>query len=424
MNQTILKKRLTNCLMKLPLAERKATIQRLKWLGKARDSQLPPKKKHDVWLVMSGRGWGKTRTAVEEVWWHCYNNPGTRFGVICATKDDVRKTAFDGESGFFSVIPPEIVLNENKQLHQIEFINGSKIEGFSAEEPRRLRGPQFHAAWCDELAAWQYQEAWDMVEFCVRLGDKTRIIVTTTPRPIEIVKRLVNDPRTIVTRGSTFENKDNLSPIMIKRMLERYEGTRLGRQELHGEIIEDVEGALWTHQMIQDCHRDIENDGSIRTVVGIDPAVTSKETSDETGIIVASKIAQSRFIIHDDLSGRYTPDGWAEKAIWAYDKYSADAIIPEVNNGGDLVIDIIRKKRPNIKIKPVRATKGKYVRAEPISALYEQGKVFHIKKFERLEGQMTSYVPGITTSPDRMDALVWALTDLSGIIKEFSYGIV
>lgn len=365
-----------------------------------------------------------TRVAVEDCWWDCWCKPNVRYGVVCATASDTRKTAFDGESGLISRIPPEIIENYNKSLLEIRLTNGSLIQGFSADEPNRLRGPQFHFVWVDELAAWRYMnEAWDMLMFCLRLGDETKINITTTPKPVSLLKELVKDKDSNVIRGSTFENAANLSKIQLKKLKEKYEGTRIGRQELYAEILEDVEGALWNNKMIEEA-QGLEMEDCYRICVAIDPAISSNTSSNETGIVVCGK-GNTRYGVLDDVSGVYTPNEWASKAIHAYDKWNADFIVAEVNQGGDMVESIIKNKRANIKVKKVHATKGKYKRAEPIAALYEQSMVYHLSIFDKLNAQLTTYVPGIDTdtSPDRMDALVWGLTELSGS-KLFQIAIV
>lgn len=366
-----------------------------------------------MWLA--GRGFGKTRTAVEDSWWDCWRYPSIRYGVICATSNDTRKTAFDGESGILACIPHELIENYNRSLLELRLINGSLIQGFSAEEPDRLRGPQFHKAWADELASWRYpQETWDMLMFCLRLGEDTTINITTTPKPTKLLKELINSRNSYVISGSTFENEKNLSKIQLIALKDRYEGTRLGRQELYAEFLDDVEGALWTLALLEHSHKPIDVKDYERIVVAIDPAVSANKNSDETGICVASLSTCGKFIVLEDASGRYTPTEWAELAVKLYYKYSADCIVGEVNNGGDLVESNVRTFDKNINFKQVRATRGKIKRAEPIAALYEQHKVFHIKYFDKLEEQMTMYTGKETEdSPDRLDALVWALTELN-----------
>lgn len=395
---------------------------RLNWLKTARPNQIPldtEGKLYHIWLA--GRGFGKTRTAVEDMWWDCWINPGIRYAVVCATLSDTRKTAFDGESGLTACCPYELIEDYNKALLEIKLINGSIIQGYTAEEPQRLRGPQFHRAWADELAAWRYsQETWDMLQFCLRLGNKPKVNITTTPKPIKLLKYLVSSEKSLLIKGSTFDNSDNLADAQLEALRERYQGTRLGRQELEGEILEDIEGALWNLSLLEHAHNLSKNVFDYdRVVIAIDPAVSCNEDSSETGIVVAAKMVNGKYLVIEDASGIYTPNEWGELAVKLYDKYQADCVVGEVNNGGDLVENNVRTHDPNINFKQVRATRGKVKRAEPIAALYEQHKVVHLKYFDDLETQMTEYT-GIKTdeSPDRLDALVWALTELSNKTKK------
>ena len=277
-----------------------------------------------------------------------------------------------------------------------------------------MRGPQHHGAWCDELAAWEKTEAWDQLQFGLRLGKYPRTVITTTPKPIPLLKSLLKRDKIEVTRGSTFENKANLAPSALAELEFRYSGTRLGRQELYGEILDDVEGALWTRDMIERARiRADEVPPLIRIVVAIDPAVTSGEDSDDTGIVVAGMSADNQFYILDDRTVHTTPEQWARTAVGAYDDWKADRVIAETNNGGDLVEMVLRNVSPHIPVTKVTASRGKRVRAEPISALYEQGRVHHAGAFPQLEDQLCQWIPDSGESPDRMDAMVWALAELS-----------
>ena len=293
--------------------------------------------------------------------------------------------------------------------------NGSRIKGFSAEKPDRLRGPQHHGAWCDELAAWARPETFDQLQFGLRLGQNPQVIVTTTPRPTKIVKEILKDPETTITRGSTYENKDNLAASTLITLQNKYENTRLGRQELFGEILDDNPGALWTRAGIDAARIKIESlPPMTRVVVGVDPAVTNNENSDHTGIVTCGMTADGHYYVLEDSTIKASPQEWATVAVNAYEKHKADRIVAETNNGGDLVIHLLQQVKPTVATKKVTATRGKSLRAEPIAALYEQGRVHHVGYFGDLEDQMCEYEPGVTTdSPDRMDALVWALTELS-----------
>lgn len=350
---------------------------------------------------------------------YALKNPGAQCAVVVPTFGDIRRVAFGGVSGLLSIIPRECLLagrgqGYNASSAEIKLFNGSKIMGFSAEEPERLRGPQFHRAWCDELAAWKYPEAYDQLMFGLRLGERPQCVITTTPKPTPIIKGLMSRDDVMITRGSTFDNAGNLAPAALKALEERYAGTNLGRQELYAEILDETEGALWSFRMIEEMRLRPEAVPELsRAVVGIDPAVTAGESSDETGIVVAARDKDNRFYVLEDISGKYSPDEWARKAVEMYYKYEADRIVAEVNNGGDMVGRMIRMVDNNVPYKAVRATRGKILRAEPISALYEQKRVHHVGTFGKLEDQMTTFTQNARFSPDRLDALVWALTDLS-----------
>jgi len=367
-------------------------------------------------LILAGRGWGKTRTGAQDIAFYGLTRPNSRIAIVTPTFGDGRDTCIEGVSGLLGCLDPDSIENWNRSIGELTLKNGTVYKTFSSEQPDRLRGPQFHRAWCDELGSWKNPEAWDQLLFGLRLGVKPQVIITTTPKPTTLIKELVNNKDSLVTRGSTFENQDNLAESAVKKLKEKYEGTRLGRQELFAEILEDVEGALWNRDMISKAllKSTEEVPTLVRTVVAIDPAVTQNKLSNETGIVVCAKGFDEKFYVIDDVSGKYTPDSWAKIAVETYYKYEADKIIAEVNNGGDLVERVIRTIDNNVSYGSVRATKGKYLRAEPISALYEQQRVKHIKPFQFLEDQMANYNPlTFAGSPDRLDALVWGLTELS-----------
>ena len=389
------------------------------WLKTARTKQLEPSGEFNIWLILAGRGWGKTRTGAQDIALYALRNPNSQCAVVAPTHGDLRRVCFGGPSGLLSIIPPDCFINNDEakgysaSTSEIRLFNGSKIVGYAAINPDRLRGPQFHRAWCDELAAWRYPEAFDQLMFGLRLGQYPKCLITTTPKPTKIIKELVTRDDVSVTRGSTFENVDNLAEAAVANLKLRYEGTTLGRQELYAEIVDDIEGALWKMSLIDDTRVSEKPENLRRIVVGIDPAVTSNEYSDETGIIVAGVDHQNNYYILDDVSGKMSPDSWAKKAVHSYYNWEADRIVAEVNNGGDLVERIIRTVDKNIPYTAVRASRGKMVRAEPVAALYEQHRVHHIGVFADLEDQMISYTGERMSSPDRMDALVWAITDLS-----------
>jgi phage terminase large subunit-like protein len=273
----------------------------------------------------------------------------------------------------------------------------------------------------DELAAWRYPEAFDQLMFGLRLGTNPQCVITTTPKPLPLLKNLIERKDVHVTKGSTFENEANLAASALQMMKERYQGTALGRQELYAEILEDMEGALWTRSMIEQTRLSSETERELtQIIVAIDPAVTSHDNSDETGIVVVGKDSNNEYYVLEDLSGRHSADNWGKIAIRAYYEWEADRIVAEVNNGGDLVERLIRSIDMNVPYRSVRASRGKMVRAEPISALYEQKRVHHIGVFEELETQMCTYTGQNNPSPDRLDALVWGLSELSksqGIIN-------
>lgn len=388
------------------------------WQLEARYSQLPPEGDWNIWLILAGRGFGKTHTGARDAALFALQNPQSQVAVVVPTFGDIRRVAFGGPSGILNFLPKELLLQGRGQGYnatgqEIRLWNGSKIMGFSATEPDRLRGPQFHHAWCDEIAAWRYPETFDQLMFGLRLGEDPKCTITTTPKPTKLVKSLLTRKRTCITRGTTFENRANLAEAAIQQLEERYGGTRLGRQELYAEVLEDVEGALWNYQMIEDERMKMDEIPEMqRVVVGIDPAVTHSADSDETGIVVAGRGVDDRFYVLSDRSIKASPDGWMREAIDAFYLHDADKIIAEVNNGGDLVERLLRTIDSNVSYKKVTATRGKMVRAEPIAALYEQKRVSHVGNFDILETQMCEYA-GEGKSPDRMDALVWALTELS-----------
>jgi len=400
------------------------------WLKTARSKQLQPKEEHYIWLILAGRGWGKTRTGAQDIALYALRNPNSLCAVVAPTHGDLRRVCFGGNSGLLSIIPEQCYLQSSdakgysSSVAEIRLDNGSKIIGYAAIEPDRLRGSQFHRAWADELAAWRYPEAFDQLMFGLRLGKNPQCVITTTPKPSKVIKDLLARKDVYVTTGNTFENQENLADTALAMLKERYEGTTLGRQELYAEIIEDFDGALWSNRMIEETRLPEDTDRELRRiVVAIDPAVTANANSDETGIIVVGTDFAGRYYVIDDFSGVYTPDKWARLSVDAYYDYQADLCVAETNNGGDLVERLIRSVDPSIAYRSVRATRGKMTRAEPISALYEQKRVHHIGYFAELEQQMISYTGETNASPDRLDALVWGLTELSKSRGEVNWRI-
>jgi len=386
------------------------------WPLKGRDNQRPPEGDWRVWLLLAGRGFGKTRTGAEFVRRQVSSHRARHIALVAPTAADARDVMIEGESGLLAVATRKQRPIYEPSKRRLTWPNGAIATTYSADEPERLRGPQHDLAWCDELAAWRYPEAWDMLMFGLRLGTDPRAVVTTTPRPTKLIKALVADPKVVVTHGTTYENAENLAPGFLEQIVRRYEGTRLGRQELDAEILEDVPGALWGHGMI-DAARIMSVPQLTRIVVAIDPAAGSGEHSDETGIVVAGKDAGGHGYVLADLSGRYTPTEWARAAIAAYRTHGADGVVAEVNNGGEMVEATIRIVDPSVAFTAVRASRGKVARAEPVAALYEQGRVHHLGALARLEDQMCCFAHDFDRdtagySPDRVDALVWALTEL------------
>lgn len=381
------------------------------WSFWARPEQLTPEGDWRIWLILAGRGYGKTRCGAE--WVHeQIENGKMRIALVGETKADVRDVMVEGESGILATAQ-----RKNRPLYEpskrrLTWPNGAIAVCYSGDEPDQLRGPQHDGAWLDELSKYRYAEdTWSNLDLGLRLGENPQVVITTTPRPIKILKDLVNDPATHLTKGSTYDNLHNLADSFAQRIIARYEGTRLGRQELHAEILDDIVGALWQRAFIEDHRLKNAPDYFERIVVGVDPAITAGEEADETGIIVCGKLGDRGYII-DDVSGKFSPQEWAIKAIQTYYKFNADRIVAEVNQGGDMVEHTIRTVDKNVSFKAVRASKGKILRAEPIAALYEQGRVHHCGNFAQLEDQLCTYTHETRESPDRLDALVWGLTDL------------
>jgi predicted phage terminase large subunit-like protein len=386
------------------------------WRFWARPSQLPPENAWRVWLLMAGRGFGKTRTGAEWVRAQVEEGRARRIALVAPTAADVRDVMIEGESGLLAIAPDHCRPEYEPSKRRLTWPNGAVATCFSAEEPDRLRGPQHDAAWCDELASWRHAETWDMLMLGLRLGADPRCVVTTTPKPIRLLRQLLGDSGVVVTRGSTWENRDNLAPAFLAEIVRRYEGTRLGRQELEAELLDDVPGALWTRAAIDRAKVSIAP-ALRRVVVAVDPALSAGEDSDETGIVVAALGQDGQGYVLDDLSGRFPPHGWARRAVAAYHAHKADRVVAEVNNGGDLVEATIRMIDAGASFRAVHASRGKAVRAEPVAALYEQGRVHHVGSFPALEDQMCAFAPSfdrhaVGYSPDRLDALVWALSDL------------
>jgi phage terminase large subunit-like protein len=393
------------------------------WRAVGRPEQLlPPGVLWLVWLILAGRGFGKSRTGAEAVLEWVKSGKCRRIALVGPTAGDARDVMVEGESGLLAVSAADGFPAEYEpSKRRVTWPNGAIATLYSAEEPDRLRGPQHDGAWCDELASWKNpEEPWDMLQFGLRLGESPQIVVTTTPRPIQLVRKLVGDPNTVVTRGSTFDNSENLASSFLATIRDKYEGTRLGRQELFAELLDDNPGALWKMKQIDDL-RVVRVPTLLRVVVSVDPSVTSHEGSDEVGIGAAGvgmcsckgTPALHGFVL-DDQGDILSPAEWAKRVAELYLKWRADRVVAEVNNGGDLVESNLRTLgNSEISYKAVHASRGKQIRAEPVAALYEQGKVHHLGSHPKLEDEMTQWNPLTDKrSPNRVDWLVWALTEL------------
>ena len=400
----------------------KAWRLKYSWSAWARDNQLAPSGNWSTWCILAGRGWGKTRTGAEWVIEMAQRYPGCHIALVGRTVGDVRKVMVSGRSGILAVSPPWFKPTYNPSLRLLTWPNGSTATTYSADEPDQLRGPQHSFAWADERAAWQYDDAWDQLQFGLRIapapGVEPQCVVTTTPRNTKAMKALVADPTTIVTRGTTYENKSNLSRRFLNEIHRKYAGTRLGLQEIDGKIIDDIDGALWKRKWIDD-GRVVTYPDLKRIVVAVDPPASSPESSDspaECGIVVVGLGIDEHGYVLADYSTTGTPDEWASEVLAAYNKFKADLIVGEVNNGGDMVGSTIKTAAKmagmkNIPFEAIRASRGKRVRAEPVSTLYKNQHVHHVGVHADLEWQQCNWVPG-ERSPDRLDAAVWGITKL------------
>jgi phage terminase large subunit-like protein len=397
---------------------------RYDWRFWARPDQLEPKGRWNTWMILVGRGGGKTRAGAE--WVRQVKNRHARIALVGETSADLRDVMIEGESGILATSPPWDRPTYNVSRREVKWENGAVAKVFSAEEPDQLRGPQCEVAWLDELAKYAYpDEVWANLQLGLRLGAWPRSLITTTPRPIGIIRELLRqsqaDPSTtVVVRGSTFANAAFLAPSFIEAIKARYAGTRLGRQELYAELLDDIVGGLWSRDMIEQARMQGDLPDMERIVVGVDPSGFDGESGDGQGIIIAGKAVTKRddpeaYYVIDDWTTQARPEGWGRRVVEAYRHFKADRIVVERNYGGDMVRSVIQNVMPDAPITMVTATRGKHVRAEPIAALYEQGKVKHARPFPMLEDQLcaiTSQGWQGTGSPDRADALVWALTDL------------
>ena len=368
-----------------------------------------------TWLFLAGRGSGKTRSGAEWCREQVEDHGISRIALVAPTAADIRDTMVEGESGILACSPPWNMPVYLSSKRKVEWPNGATAMMYSAEESDRLRGPQHEKAWCDELTSWADPGTWDMLLFGLRLGKHPQSMVTTTSKiGHRLLKNILSDPWTVRTKGHTFDNARNLSSQFIEHIRKKYEGTRLGRQELEGEYLDEGTGVLWSEDMfIRSEISDLDMDTISRIVVAVDPSITTGAEGAETGIIVVGRDDDLHSYILADHSGHYSPNGWAEKAIDLYHAYRANKIVAEVNNGGDMVLNTIRNIDPGVATKKVVATRGKRIRAEPISMLYEQQRVTHVGNLKKLEEQQVDFNPEEPTQlMDRVDALVWGLTEL------------
>lgn len=362
-------------------------------------------------MLRAGRGWGKTKTGAE--WVKRRVEQGyKRIALVGQTKADVRDEMIElNDAAILNIYPEGQRPDYQPSKRRIVFPNDAIAIVYSGDEPGQLRGPEHDSAWVDELAKYKYpKETWDNLEMGLRIGDNPRVCITTTPRPIPIIKELVEDPDVIDVVGHSKENLNNLSKQYINRIIRKYEGTRLGRQELEGQILDNNPGALWSRDLIEN-NRVLEYPELQRIVIAIDPPGTKNKSSDEAGIVAVGVDKQGKVYVLEDASQKASPKEWASIAVTLYNKYSADRIVGEVNQGGDMVENTVRTISKNCSYKSVRATRGKQIRAEPVASLYEQNKVKHVGNFPKLEDQLCTWEPGMD-SPDRLDALVWAVTEL------------
>lgn len=401
------------------------------WREWARPDQLPPAGDWLLWLILGGRGSGKTRTGGEYAKdgndQSLLRLAGARWALVAETFADGRDTMIEGESGMLSILPPSALRGGsistawNRSLGELYLANGSKAKIYSSEKPGQLRGPQHHGAWGDEPAKWKdahkgdaEDTTWSNLMLGLRLGEDPRVILTGTPKRVRLLVGTKERPGLIaqaetsgsLTKATTYDNLSNLAPTFRAKVLERYEGTRLGRQELHAEILEDVEGALWTAALIE-AHRAEDFPDLARLVVAVDPAVTSTDDADDTGIVVAGRSGEDAFVLEDGTC-HLDPTSAMTEAVRLYHDLSADEIVVEANNGGDYLPALLRTIDPHVKVRTVHASRGKLTRAEPVHGLYERGRVHHVGGLAELEDQMCTWVPG-EESPDRLDALVWAM---------------
>jgi phage terminase large subunit-like protein len=387
------------------------------WAFCCGDAQLPPDpvvgRDWTTWLFMGGRGAGKTRAGAE--WVRALvaqAQTPLRIALVAESYGEARMTMIEGVSGLMKIGPAEQRPAYFPSLRELRWRGGSVAQIFSSEDPQALRGPQFHYAWCDELAKWRHgEETWAMLQMGLRLGARPRQAVTTTPRPVRHLLDLLSDPSSVVTRATSYDNRANLAPAFFGHIVRRYEGTSLGRQELGGELIDEIEGTLFKRADIERAR--VRTTPAIdRLIVAVDPPVTAGDSADECGIVVAGCAGEQAYVLADRSAQGLSPMTWARRVVETARAFGADRVVVEVNQGGDLVATLLHQVDPMIAVRKVHATRGKFVRAEPVAALYEQGRVHHVGMLGALEDQMAHFTGGASARDDRLDALVWALTDL------------
>ncbi|QNE41732.1 DNA-packaging protein [Hymenobacter sp. NBH84] len=408
-----------------------------RWTYLARPEQVEPPGDWNIWLILAGRGWGKTRTAAEWIVDQARKTKNGRFALVASTLKDARLTMLEGGSGILSLFKPHELLGGsqdtayNRTSGELWLENGSQFNVYTAESPNGLRGHEHHACWCDELAAWKDASigevdtegqgtTWSNLTMTMRLGKKSRTVIATTPRPVALLKDLVKRAKergdVHITKGKTTDNLQNLSANFKAAVVDAYAGTTIGRQELDGELLEETKGALWTWKHLEPIRVQASKVPDLRRIViAIDPAISATKGSDLTGIVAVGIGYDGLLYVLDDASGVYTPGEWALEANALYEKHEADCFVAEVNQGGDMVENTMRQVNKTARYKAVRASRGKVLRAEPIVALYEQARVRHVtENLRELENQMTSWSAGTgEKSPDRVDALVWGITELA-----------
>ena len=399
------------------LSNEEALCLLYEWNFWARPEQLTPSGDDwFIWLLLAGRGFGKTRTGAEFIREEVETGRSGRIALIGPTAADARDVMVEGQSGIIAISPPWNKPVYEPSKRRLTWPNGAVGTLFSAEEPDRLRGPQHDCLWADELAAWaEPSDTWDQAMFGLRLGRHPRAVVTTTPRPIPIIRELLSSTTTRITRGRTLDNAQNLAPAFLSKIVAKYEGTRLGRQELDAEVIEEVEGALWMRAMIENNRLKPEDNvpDMVRIAVAIDPATSSGNASALTGIVAAGLGVNGLGYVLSDWSGRFSPAQWANRAVQLFDELAADVIVAEANQGGEMVKQTLLSVAPNLPVKLVYASRSKQARAEPIAALSEQNKLKFVGTFPELEDQLCTWAPlSGEASPDRLDAMVWALSQL------------